>query len=116
MLTGNSVKDANLAVPRLPEVMKDMLGTDRAELTYAGAHESELPFITTNKEGAGQTGRILRTATGVLIELDDEAQIEIFSTNGVKIESVRASGSYSKDLDNGIYIIRINGVASKFMK
>lgn len=116
LLTGNSVKDANLAVPRLPEVMKDMLGTDRAELTYAGAHESELPFITTNKEGAGQTGRILRTATGVLIELDDEAQIEIFSTNGVKIESVRASGSYSKDLDNGIYIIRINGVSSKFMK
>lgn len=116
LLAGSSVKDANLAVPRLSVVLKDILGTDRADVTYAGAHESELPFITTNLEGTVQTARILRTASGVLIELDEEAQIEIFSTNGVKIESVRASGSYSKDLENGIYIIRINGVASKFMK
>lgn len=116
LLAGTSVKDANLAVPRLPEVMKDMLGTDRAETTYAGAHESELPFVTTDLQGAGNSARILRTATGVLIELDEEAQVEIFSSNGVKMESVRTSGSYSKDLENGVYIIRINGVATKFMK
>ena len=56
------------------------------------------------------------TPEGVLIELDSEALIEIYAMNGAKIESVRTSGSYTKDLEKGIYIIRINGVGTKFMK
>jgi len=116
LLAGASVQDANLAVPRLPEVLKDILGTDRADLTYAGAHESTLPFITTANPSVEQTARILRTPSGVMIELDSEAFVEIYTMNGVKIESVRTSGSFERDLDNGVYIIRINGAASKFMK
>lgn len=116
MLSGSSIQDANLGVPRLPEVLKDMLGTDRAEMTYAGAHESTLPFISTETPSVEQTARILRTPTGVMIELDAEALVEIFTVNGVKVESVRTTGSYTKDLNNGMYIIRINGSSTKFMK
>ncbi len=116
LIAGSSVQDANLAVPRLPEVLKDMLGTDRAELTYAGAHESTLPFITTSNPSIERTARILRTPSGVMIELDDEAMVEIYTMNGVKIESVRTSGSFERDLDTGVYIIRINGATTKFMK
>jgi hypothetical protein len=116
LLAGASIQDANLAVPRLPEVLKDILGTDRAESTYAGAHESTLPFITTSNPSVEQTARILRTPSGVMIELDAEALVEIYTVNGMKLESVRASGTYSKDLENGLYIIRINGSATKFLK
>lgn len=116
LLAGESVQDANLAVARLSDVSKDILGTDRSELTYAGAHEAKLPFISTHNPAVEQTARILRTPEGVLIELDSEALIEIYAMNGAKIESVRTSGSYTKDLEKGIYIIRINGVGTKFMK
>ncbi len=114
-IAGLSIQDNNLAVPRLNAVMKDMFGTDRAETTYAGAHQSTLPFVVSAVEAPATHQRIARTASGILIELDRTANIEIYTVNGMLIERVRTN-NYSRDLNNGIYIIRIDGVASKFVK
>lgn len=114
-IAGLSIQDNMLAVPRLPEVLKDMFGTDRAEITYAGAHQSTLPFVVSAVEAPASQQRIARTATGILIELDRTANIEIYTVNGMLIERARTN-NYSRDLNNGIYIIRIDGVATKFVK
>ncbi len=115
-LAGTSVQDANLSVPRLAEVLKNMDGTDRSDPTYAGAMESTFPFITTSTANIETTARIMRTATGVQVELDGEANIELYNMSGMMLDKTKANGTYSHNLDNGIYIIRINGKATKFIK
>lgn len=60
--------------------------------------------------------RIMRTVSGVEITVDGESSIELYNINGVMIEKTIASGTYTKDLNNGIYVIRINGKATKFVK
>jgi len=116
-IAGLSLKDANLAVPALASVLNDMFGTVRSATTYAGAHEAALPFVATDiKNNIEQVARIMHTSTGIQVELDGEALIELFSVNGIMIEKKTVSGTYSHDLNNGIYIIRINGKATKFIK
>lgn len=114
-IAGLSIQDKNLEVPRLATVLTDIFGTVRAEFTYAGAHESTLPFNTTNVSENAVQQRIARTVDGIQIELDRTANIEIYSSNGLLIEKVRTN-NYSRSLNNGIYIIRINGKATKFVK
>lgn len=115
-ITGASIQDANLSVPRLADVLTDMFGTTRSDPTYAGAHESTLPFIVTSVDNVEQTARIMRTSTGVEVVLDGQATIELYNINGMLIEKTNANGTYSRDLNNGVYIIRINGKATKFIK
>lgn len=113
LLTGTSLNDANLEVPRLPEVLKDILGFDRGVTTYAGAHQ---PDLTSSTPEVQVSHRIMRTSTGVMIELDRESVVEIYGMNGVMVDKTRTSGTYSRDLNQGIYIIRIDGQATKFIK
>jgi len=40
----------------------------------------------------------------------------LYSINGMLIEKTKVSGTYSHDLNNGMYIIRVNGKATKFIK
>jgi len=115
-IAGISVQDANLSVPRLSDVLTDMFGTVRAANTYAGAHESTLPFIVTSVDNVEQKALIMRTASGIEVSLDGEASIELYSINGMMIEKTNANGTYSRDLNKGVYIIRINGKATKFVK
>jgi len=60
--------------------------------------------------------RIMRTQMGVTAVFDGNADVELYNINGALIEKTNATGSYSRELNNGIYIIRINGVATKFIK
>lgn len=113
LLAGASLNDANLEVPRLPEVLKDILGFDRGVTTYAGAHQ---PDLTSSTPEVQSSHRIMRTSTGVMIELDRESVVEIYGMNGVLIDKTSTSGSYSRDLNQGIYIIRIDGQATKFLR
>lgn len=117
---GLSIQAGELAVPLLASVTTDMFGTVRTGsdrgLTYAGAHESVTPFIFTSTTNVESTARIMRTTTGVQVELDGEANIELYNMSGMLLDKVRANGTYSRNLDNGIYIIRINGKATKFIK
>lgn len=116
-IAGTSVQDANLRVPSLAAVTTDIFGTVRnTEFTYAGAHEATLPFLYTSLENIEQTARIIRTSTGVQVEFDNESTIELYNMNGVLIDKTRTNGTYSRDLNNGVYIIRINGKATKFVK
>ncbi len=72
--------------------------------------------ITTDVATPTLSARILRTYEGVQIELEGTSTVEIYTTSGMLIEKVRTSGTYTKELNTGVYIIRIDGQATKFMK
>jgi len=110
-----SYQDANLQVTRITEVPNDINGNPRYRETYKGAYESEM-FIINDNATPTLSARILRTYEGVQIELEGTSTVEIYTTSGVLIDKVRTSGTYTKDLNNGVYIIRIDGQATKFMK
>lgn len=110
-----SYQDANLQVVRLTDVPKDLFGTDRDYYTYAGAHQAQ-SFIVNGNATTEVSARIMRTASGIEVQLDSEATVELYNMNGMIIDKVVTSGTYSRDLNNGVYIIRINGKATKFIK
>lgn len=117
-ITGSSVQDINLKVPFLDAVTTDILGKVRnTAFTYAGAHESTLPFLSTQiNYGVTAKINILRTTSGIEVQLDRETNVELFTLNGVMIDKARVSGTYSRALNSGVYIIRIDGKATKFVK
>ncbi len=114
-LASGSYQDANLQVTRLAEVPNDIKGNPRYRETYKGAYESEM-FIINDNASSTVSHRILRTYDGVQIELEGTSTVEIYTTSGMLIEKVRTSGTYTKELNSGVYIIRIDGQATKFMK
>ena len=117
-IAGLSIQDNQLRVPSLVDVTTDIFGTIRnTEYTYAGAHESTLPFLTTEVDNAKATpARIIRTSAGIEVQLYREANVELYTINGMLIDQARANGTYSRNLNAGIYIIRIDGKATKFVK
>jgi hypothetical protein len=117
-IAGLSIQDMNLEVPKLAEVPNDMFGTVRADLTYAGAHQSTLPFInpSTGTKNPGTNVMIQNTANGIQINLDKESSIEIYAVNGMLIDRTIAAGTFSRALDSGVYVLRINGNATKFIR
>jgi hypothetical protein len=117
-IAGLSIQDMNLEVPKLAEVPTDMFGTVRANMTYAGAHQSVLPFIdpSTGTKNPGMNVMIQNTTNGIQINLDRESSVEIYTVNGMLIDKAIATGTYSRALDSGVYILRINGNASKFVR
>lgn len=60
--------------------------------------------------------RIMRTQGGITAEFDGSANVELYSINGAMIDKTVAYGSYTRDLNPGAYIIRINGKATKFIR
>lgn len=114
-LASGSYQDANLQVTRLAEVPNDILGNPRYGQTYKGAYESEM-FIINDNASPTVSARILRTYEGVQIELEGTSTVEIYTTSGMLIDKVRTSGTYTRELNSGVYIIRIDGQATKFMK
>jgi hypothetical protein len=59
---------------------------------------------------------IAKTSNGIAIQLNGMSSIELYSANGSLIEKTKTAGTYSRSLNNGMYIICINGKASKFVK
>lgn len=77
--------------------------------------ETEIPFTTV--ENIKSDIKIMRTSTGISVELDGNANsIELYNMKGVLMERAQASGSYTRDLESGAYILRINGVGHKFVR
>jgi len=62
------------------------------------------------------SARIMRTSSGIEVMLDGEASIELYSINGALLDKTVVNSNYSKALNSGIYIIRVNGVSTKFVK
>ena len=117
-IAGISIQDANLKVPSLAAVTTDIFGTVRnTEFTYAGAHESTLPFLTTSYEGMQQEPiRVKQNYNGIEVELNQMSDIELYSINGVLLDKTRTDGLYSRELGKGMFIIRVNGQAQKFVR
>ncbi len=67
-------------------------------------------------EATEMSVRIMRTYEGITAVFDGNADVELYNINGALIEKTNVTGSYSRELKHGIYIIRINGVATKFIK
>lgn len=72
--------------------------------------------LVTETEVPALAPRLMRTPTGIRVELNEPAHIELYNINGSLIEKTKATGTYTRDLNNGIYIIRINGKSTKFVK
>jgi len=72
--------------------------------------------LYTETEVPALAPRLMRTTTGIRVELTEPANIELYNINGSLIEKTKATGTYTRDLNNGIYIIRINGKSTKFVK
>ena len=116
-LTGASVQDINLKVPSLAAVTTDFLGTTRnTEFTYAGAHESTLPFPTTGLDKALMQAGVQISKAGIFIPVSEKTRIELYSINGTLIDKTVTNNSYRRALNNGAYIVKINGKAVKFVK
>jgi hypothetical protein len=80
------------------------------------AHKVSAPGISTSTTGTSVSSMLRRTESGVAIELKKDSKVEIFSITGATIVSTRASGLFTHDLNEGLYIIRVNGKAAKFVK
>jgi hypothetical protein len=72
--------------------------------------------LVTETEVPALAPRLMRTPSGIRVELNEPANIELYNINGSLIEKTKATGTYTRDLNNGIYIIRINGKSTKFVK
>jgi hypothetical protein len=62
------------------------------------------------------TFNIKPTASGIEIGLNGVSTVELFSVNGALIDKAVATGTYACALTPGVYIVRINGKAVKFVK
>lgn len=56
------------------------------------------------------------TSSGIKATFDNEVDIELYTINGILINKTKVLGTYSHDLKNGMYIIRINDKSFKFIK
>ncbi len=73
-------------------------------------------WLSTEANGVETTARIMRTNSGIEIALDAVSTIELYTLNGIMIDKMITAGTYVRDLSSGIYIVRINGKATKFIK
>jgi hypothetical protein len=71
---------------------------------------------TINNEVQSANLGLMVTSKGVFVPLEETSMIELYSINGILIEKTIADGSYSRNINNGMYIIRVNGKAMKFIK
>ena len=116
-ITGLSLQDNMLRVPILAAVTTDILGKVRdTEYTYAGAHESTLPFLTTGIDKALMQAGVQISKTGIFIPVNGTSNIELYTMNGTLIDKAVVNSSYNRSLNNGAYIVKINGKAVKFVK
>lgn len=60
--------------------------------------------------------KIKQTSAGIEVELDGESNIELYNINGVLIDKTITDGIYTRELSKGMYIIRVNGQAQKFIR
>lgn len=81
----------------------------------------EINGFETNIPATGLKGKpvalqIARTIDGISVRFDGPATVELFNVNGMLIDRANVTDVYSKNLSNGMYIIRINGESTKFVK
>jgi hypothetical protein len=98
----------------ITDVPTDYLGTNRTSFRMGAFEDGWLGTI--NNEVQSANLGLMVTSKGVFVPLEETSMIELYSINGILIEKTIADGSYSRNINNGMYIIRVNGKAMKFIK
>lgn len=93
---------------------KDFVGNIRV-IPRMGAFENSFTTSLINKPNE-QNFTIISNSVGVFIPLTGRSTVELFTANGVLLEKTITDGAYAHNLKKGMYIIRINGKTSKFVK
>lgn len=107
--------------PSRPGTPIGTVTTDYSSITRSGSTPSIGAFenysvITKLIDMNENNTRIIRNSDGIVVNLDGVAAIELYSISGKLIEKKNAVGSYSRKLESGAYVIRVNGKSSKFIK
>lgn len=74
------------------------------------------PTSIDNTTKEGDSYQVLMTQNGIRIPLTALNYVELYSINGQLLDSREVNGDYTRDLDHGVYVVRVNGKASKFIK
>lgn len=72
--------------------------------------------ITTGIDKALMQAGVQISKAGIFVPVTGKSNIELYSISGTLIDKAVVTGAYSRSLDNGIYIVKINGKAVKFVK
>ncbi|MEI8273827.1 MAG: T9SS type A sorting domain-containing protein, partial [Paludibacter sp.] len=114
LATDYAISATTLKADATTGILTDYLGKIRPAVPTMGAFDPngvagindtkmQLPF------------QLAHTTTGIRATFENDAVIELYSINGQMIEKTKATGSYTRNLNKGVYVIRINGNASKFI-
>jgi len=58
---------------------------------------------------------VRNTTNGIQVELNSYSTVELFSTNGVLLDRKCLVGTYTVELNHGVYILRVNGNSHKIV-
>ena len=94
-------------------IVVDYLGVARGSSPRMGAFEVLYSGLTDHQMDSPY--HLIHTSTGIRATFEGDAAIELYTISGLLIDKINATDSYSHKLDNGVFIIRINGKASKFI-
>ena len=72
--------------------------------------------ISTGLDKALMQAGVQISKNGIFIPANGTSSIELYTLNGTLIDKAITSNSYSRTLNNGAYIVKINGKAVKFVK
>ncbi len=106
---------SGISLPGTPDVG---VGVDYANTTRTawrmGAYETT--YLNTEiYDVESNDFKIITTNSGIVVSLMEKSQIEVYSINGMLIDKITTNGQYVKNLSNGIYVIRVNGVMRKII-
>ena len=112
----DKIEDANKDATKWQYPLLVLLGFGVIDVLFKMiVSTTEIPFTTV--ENIKSDIKIMRTSTGISVVLDGNMNsIELYNMKGVLMERTQASGSYTRDLESGAYILRINGVGHKFVR
>ncbi len=114
LATDYAISATTLKADATTGILTDYLGKTRPAIPTMGALDPN-GIAGINDTKMQLAYQLAHTTTGILASFENEAVIELYSISGQMIEKTKATGSYSRNLNKGVYIIRINGNASKFI-
>jgi len=122
--SGENTADGLGGADITPEEILGGDGTIGGRFTAANGWTVEagkLPVLFASKVGISNTPdkkqlQVIHTSSGIEIQLAETSVIELYNASGQLIEKTTASGVYSRNLERGMYIVRVNGQAVKFVR
>ena len=95
-------------------IVLDFAGISRVDSPRMGAYETSKTTKLNNIEASNVI--IIHNPTGIEVPLNGISTVELYTISGVLIEKTVVNGNYFHKLNNGMYVIRINGKSMKFIK